>query len=216
MGSEIQPEIIIIWNEAKAYIEQGNYDKAIEIYKYVLVRYGDNAVAVEHANAYLGDIYLTLKRSDLAESYINKAIGYNPEKAGYHYMLGFVYSIQKQWEKAVREFQTAVNKKSNDAEHIRGLGWAVFNGGDRLKGMEYLQQACDLAPTNVNILLDLANVYLENLNFEKAQQYAKRALGLEPGNSLAQQVFEKVCQFQRDYEKTRGRGSAPDGTGTGG
>ncbi|GAI08540.1 unnamed protein product, partial [marine sediment metagenome] len=39
-----------------------DYDKAIEIYKYVLIRYSDNDIAVEYANAYLGDIYLTLRR----------------------------------------------------------------------------------------------------------------------------------------------------------
>ena len=45
------PEFSTIWDEARQYIESGNRDKAIEIYKYILVRYGDEPVAVEYANA---------------------------------------------------------------------------------------------------------------------------------------------------------------------
>ena len=55
-------------------IEQGEYNKVIEIYKYVLIRYSDNDIAVEYANAYLGDIYLKLRRFNLAENHLRKAI----------------------------------------------------------------------------------------------------------------------------------------------
>ena len=53
------PELYAIWDEARSYIESGNYDKAIEIYRYILVRFGDNDVAAEHVNAYLGDSFGT-------------------------------------------------------------------------------------------------------------------------------------------------------------
>ena len=56
MGEEDLLELNSIWDEARQYIESGNHEKAIEIYKYILVRYGDNAVAAEYANAYLGDL----------------------------------------------------------------------------------------------------------------------------------------------------------------
>lgn len=89
-------EFYAIWDEARKYIESGNYDKAIETYRYILIRYGDNDVATEHANAYLGDIFLTLQQFDLAKEHIKKAISYQPEKPAYHYILGFVLSAKKQ------------------------------------------------------------------------------------------------------------------------
>ena len=95
MDDETVPEKPTIWKEAKNHIEQGNYDKAIEIYKYLLIRYGNNSIVVERATSNLGDIYLTIKQLDLAESYINKAINCNPKKPDYHYMLGFLYSKQR-------------------------------------------------------------------------------------------------------------------------
>ena len=74
------PELSAIWDEARQYIESGNHDKAIEIYKYLLVRYADEPVAVEYANAYLGDLFLTLKKLDLAEDHIKKAINLKPSR----------------------------------------------------------------------------------------------------------------------------------------
>ncbi len=67
MGRDNVPELHAIWDEARKHIESGNYDKTIEIYRYILVRYGDNDVAAEHANAYLGDIFLTLRQLDLVK-----------------------------------------------------------------------------------------------------------------------------------------------------
>ena len=156
MNSDIAPELYTIWSEAKDHIEQGNYDKAIEIYRYVLIRYGDNEIAAEHANAYLGDIFLTLKQLDLAENHIKKAISYKPENPAYHYLLGFTYSIKRQWEMAIQEFEVAIDKEPNNGEYLRGLGWAIYSNGDERKGLAYLHKAIDLAPTNGNILTDLA------------------------------------------------------------
>ena len=134
MDSDTAPELYTIWGEAKTHIEQSDYDKAIEIYRYVLIRYSDNDIAVEYANAYLGDIYLTLRQLNLAEKHIKKAINCKPDKPDYHYLLGFTYSIQSQWGKAIREFEAAVNKEPNNSEYLRGLGWANPCTGNNANG----------------------------------------------------------------------------------
>jgi tetratricopeptide (TPR) repeat protein len=100
MTNEDIPEIQSIWDDARRFIERGDYDKAVEIYQYILIRYSDYSVAVEHANAYLGDIFLTLRQLDTAEEHIKKAISFSQEKPGYHYILGFIYSIERWWNKA--------------------------------------------------------------------------------------------------------------------
>src|SRR5271157_3091532 len=119
------PELTTIWEEAKAFIDQGDYDKAIEIYKYVLVRYGHDPVANEYAHSYLADTYLTLRELDLSEHHIKEAISLNPNKPDYHYILGFIHSLKSQWPTAVREFKLAVNKDPDNGEYLRGLGWAM-------------------------------------------------------------------------------------------
>jgi len=197
MDNDTEPELYTIWAEAKAYIEQGNYDKAIEIYKYVLIRYSDNDIAVEYANAYLGDIYLTLRRLNLAENHIKKAIASRPDNPSYHYLLGFTYSIQSQWGNAIGEFQMAVDKEPNNSEYLRGLGWATHSAGDKARGLSYLHRAIDLAPTNVNILTDLAAVYLSDLQLSKARRYANKAIGTDPNNKAAREIIEMIDRFPK-------------------
>jgi len=202
MDRDIGPELHTIWGEAKEHIEQGEYDKAIDIYKYVLIRYGDNDIAVEYANAYLGDIYLKLRRLNLAENHIKKAIDCSPDNPSYHYLLGFTYSIQSQWSKAIGEFEVALDKEPSNSEYLRGIGWALHRAGDKAKGLVYLHRAVDLAPTNVNILTDLAAAYLSDLQFHKAREYAETALRIDPNSNLTREVLANIDRFQRNLRRS--------------
>jgi tetratricopeptide (TPR) repeat protein len=199
MEHNIGPELHTIWGEAKEHIEQGEYNKAIEIYKYILIRYGDNDIAVEYANAYLGDIYLKLRQLNLAENHIKKAINCNPGNPSYHYLLGFTYSIQKQWSKAIGEFEVALDKEPSNSEYLRGLGWAIHCAGDKVKGLAYLHRAVDLAPTNVNVLTDLAAAYLSDLQFDKAREYAETAVRIDPNSDLAIELLANINRFQKRF-----------------
>jgi len=203
MTNEDIPEIQFIWDDARRFIERGDYDKAVEIYQYILIRYSDYSVAVEHANAYLGDIFLTLQKLDPAKDYIKKAISFSPEKPGYHYILGFIYSNKRQWDKAIAEFEIAVAKEPDNGEYLRGLAWAVYSSGDVTQGLAFLEKASRLAPDNANILTDLAVAYLSSVNIDKAKEYAERAAQLEPTNSVARDVLKRVLDFSKGF-KPRG------------
>jgi len=207
MGKEDLPELNSIWDEARQYIESGNHEKAIEVYKYILVRYGDNAVAAEYANAYLGDLFLTLQKIELAENHIKKAINLKPENPGYRYILGFVYSYRRQWDKAIPEFEIAIKKEPDNGEYLRGMAWAVYSSGDVAQGLAFLKKASRLAPGNANILTDLAVAYLSSVNIDKAREYAERAAQLEPTNSVARDVLKKVLSFSKEF---RQRGERTD------
>ena len=90
-----------LWQEANEHTSRGNFDKAIEIYKYILIRYGANNLANEFANARLADILYMIGQSELAEDHIRKALNYNPENPDYHCTLGVIYYTRFEWEKAV-------------------------------------------------------------------------------------------------------------------
>jgi tetratricopeptide (TPR) repeat protein len=197
MDSNHPSELNTIWDEARTNIEQGDYGKAIEIYKYILIRYPDEKPAVEYANAYLGDVYLTLKKPELAEGYINKAIKLNPDNRAYRYQLGMSYSYRSLWKKAIYEFQIASQKEPNNAEYLRGLGWAVYNGSDKIKGLDYLVRASQLEPNNVHILNDLSVAYLGVYDLKNALKYNHQVLKVDPGNFLAKGISEQTKQLQK-------------------
>ncbi|MCX6007121.1 MAG: tetratricopeptide repeat protein, partial [Chloroflexi bacterium] len=195
------PELESIWDEARQHIESGNHSKAIEIYNYILLRYADDEIAVEYANAYLGDLFLTLKKLELAEAHIKKAINIKPDKPGYRYILGFIYSYKQQWNKAIPEFEIAVTKEPYDGEYLRGLGWAIYNSGDADKGLMLLEQASRLAPDNTNILTDLAVANLCLANITKAIEYAEKAVRIDPISPIAQDVLKKALSLSKKSPK---------------
>ena len=185
MDTKDAPELHTIWDEARNHVESGNYDKAIEIYRYILIRYGEDDFAAERANAYLCSIFCRLQQVDLAEDYIKKAISHSPKKPGYHYILGFFYSFKQQWGKAIPELEIAVNKEPDKGEYLRELGWVVYNSGDQERGLAYLHEANRLAPTDTNTLAYLALSYLSTGDISKAKEYIESALRLDPEESVA-------------------------------
>jgi len=203
LDEDIQPEIDTIWNEAKSHIEAGNFDLAIETYRYILIRYDETPIAVERANANLGDIYVSLGKLGSAEYYIKKAIKCDPGKSDYHYLLGFVYSKQSHWNKAIFELQKAVGVEADNPEYLRGLGWALFNGGYKSRGLEHLHKANEFRSNDVHTLLDLANAYMMIFDFDKATLYADNAWLADPENQLTQEVIEKIKNFRNYSNKAR-------------
>ncbi len=73
MNDDMVPELDDLWWEANEYVNHGDFDKAVEIYRYILIRYVDNSLANENANAHLGDVLLMLGQTDLAEGHIRNA-----------------------------------------------------------------------------------------------------------------------------------------------
>jgi len=196
-------ELNTIWEEAKAFVDQGDFDKAIETYKYILIRYGHDPVANEYAQYNLADIQLTLRELDLAEEHIKAAIALNPDKPDYHYIMGFIHSKKEQWPSAMQEFKLAVDKSPDNAEHLRGLGWATFSRGYRTRGLRDLHKANELEPSNVNILNDLAAAYLMMTCFDMAREQADKALKIDPANALSQGILAKVKEFQKKFEASK-------------
>lgn len=196
MNSEDTPEIQSIWDEAKGHIDRGDYDKAVETYRYILIRYEDNAVAVEYANAYLGNIFLTIRHLDLAEKHLKKAITMAPRNHHYHYLLGFTYSVREQWSKAVTEFRKAIRPGPDNSEYERDLGWAMFNDGNRTEGIGHLYRALELSPSNLHTITDLATAMLMLGNTKKAREYGEKALQLDPGYVLARNLLKTIDQVE--------------------
>ena len=107
MDDDMVPVPDDLWQEANEYTSRGNFDKAIEIYKYILIRCGAN----EFANARLANILYMLGQTKLAEDHIRKALNHNPENPNYHYTLGVIYCTRFEWEKAVREYRVVLEKE---------------------------------------------------------------------------------------------------------
>src|SRR3990172_486529 len=115
MGNS-DPELETLLSKAARYRSEGDLDKVIMTCKDILKGYPDNAGACGQAYAGMGDAYLVLRELKLAEDYLKKAMGYDPLNPKYHYLLGFVYSVSRQWDRAVKEFEVSVKQEPDESE----------------------------------------------------------------------------------------------------
>ena len=195
MGDDRASELNCLWREAGKYCEHPrDFDKAIEIFKYILIRYGDNSSAAEQAHAHLADILPILGRTDEGESHIRKALSYDPENPDYHHTLGFVYYMRQEWDNAVKEYRLAFDRQPWNREYLRALGEATFNSGDKESGLEYLHEVAPLYPDNSGMLAELATAYMSLGDMTSARDYAEEAVRTNPADIMAHAVLRKIKQ----------------------
>ena len=192
MDDDMVPVPDDLWQEANENTSRGKFDEAIEIYKYILIRYGANNLANELANAHLGDILLTLGQTELGLYHVKKALSYDPNNPCYHYLLGFVHYTRYEWENAVQEYKLALDRESWNREYLRSLGEAIFNAGDKKTGLQYLHEVAPLYPDNSGMLTELATAYMAIGDIENARLYAEKAVATRPDDIMALAVLKKT------------------------
>jgi tetratricopeptide (TPR) repeat protein len=199
---EIGLELLLV--KAAACSKRGALHQAAGIYKDILSQYRENPRACDRANAYLGEIYLTLNEIDSAKLHLNKAVDSDPMNDRYHYLLGSVYTRTSEWRSAIREFEISVKQRSNDAEYLRALGWAMWTSKD-VFGLYYLQRALSFDPDNLDILEEMATAYINIHDLVKARQCLDRAIEIDPGSSITKKLMTKIQTNEEADHKHRGR-----------
>jgi Tfp pilus assembly protein PilF len=210
------PKPEALFCQVKSALADGNHQRAIEIYRAILTEWKGHAEVCERAIAGLGEVYIRAMNLQLGEKYVKQALGYNPLAPHYHYLLGFRYSVDRQWERARVEFEVAVNQDPENPEYLRGLGWVLCNSGRASEGRKYLLQALAFAPDDINILTSLAVVHMDTREFDKALDYARRAASIAPTNALVQLIHEvlagiahfaenALCQTKKPAERAEQR-----------
>jgi tetratricopeptide (TPR) repeat protein len=197
-----------LFSEAKSALGDGNYQRGIEIYGAILTQWQGHMEICERASAGLGEVYITLRNLRLAEKYVKQALGYDPLAPHYHYLLGFIYSVDRRWDRARVEFEVGVKGDPENPEYLRGLGWVLCNSGRLRKGREYLLRALALAPDDVSILTDLALAHMDAREFDKALDYMQRAARTAPRNALVQLAYEVLAHVRDFADNTGGKEEA--------
>jgi adenylate cyclase len=110
-----------------------------------------------------------------------KAISLDDSNAAAYSVLGQVYGMKRQYEKAIAECERAVSLDPNSAENLMRLGTVLNYAGRAGEAIPYLQNAIRLNPLPAaNYFNMLAFAYRESGQYEKAIEAAKKALQREP------------------------------------
>ncbi|MFZ1134449.1 MAG: DUF3857 domain-containing protein [Candidatus Korobacteraceae bacterium] len=124
----------------------------------------------------LGMAYEAMQQYDQAIADYQKQIEVNPLDPYAHGNLGLLYSKLKRWNEAVPELEKAASLQDKNPLMQVSLGQAYIASGQTDKGMAAFDRAIAEAPNAVvwnNIAYSLAE---ENIQLERASQYADAAI----------------------------------------
>lgn len=196
--------------EGKTYCNNGEYDKAIEIFKKAIeLNPNDDESCRWLGNSYLKNnqieeaIKSHLKATelnsndyqswlDLAISYIHneqyeeaiepllKAIELNPNDASSLSILGYVYKINGQYEEAINSLLKAIELNPNDDYSWQLLGECYCNNGELDNAINSCLKATQLNPDNSENWYWLGRSYNDNQQHQEAIDSLIKATQLVP------------------------------------
>ena len=115
-----------------------------------------------------------------------KAISLDDSNAAAYGVLGQIYGMKRQYDKAIAECERAVSLDPNSADNFLRLGMVLNWAGRAEEAIPYLQNAIRLNPLPpANYFVHLAVPYRDLGQYEKAIEASKKALQRDPNNQFA-------------------------------
>lgn len=198
---------LTIQNYAEDFISQGNYTKARDLNKYVYdqiqIHMPDNYSELGYAVLNLGNIYLKLKNYELSEAFFDKGLEiYSNDSEGNPLGLADAYyykGVISEFNGKNDQAKTFYELSREQYEHVFGNNYDEFylktilnysnfysKNGYSEEAIEMAQKAYDYIVQNQgksttaesSQLINLANIYFNSKDYDKALNYINLALDL--------------------------------------
>ncbi|XP_057831950.1 peroxisome biogenesis protein 5 [Cryptomeria japonica] len=150
----------------------------------------EQAVALSYLRGWLEHHpkYGVLIPQDQAEnlSYIevarlfNEAAQMSPEDGDVHTVLGVLYNLSREYDKAIGAFQNALKLKPRDYSLWNKLGATQANSAQSADAIYAYQQALDLKPNYVRAWANMGISFANQGRYEESIRYYVRALTMNP------------------------------------
>ncbi len=169
-----------IFNYAISLMDIYNYDAAIE--NFIRVREQDKDYLMN--NLALGEAYLLTRNWEKAEEIFTELSQKYPEQKTFKNYLLILGDVVK------REKYVTVKKKLEEA--VKAL-----KKGDNIKAIEHLEFAKQVAPELPNVRNSLGEIYFMIKDYDKAFEYFKQAIKMEPDNPRFQKNWRKILKYKK-------------------
>ncbi|MCX8044489.1 MAG: tetratricopeptide repeat protein [Desulfobacterota bacterium] len=130
---------------------------------------------------YLGVLYEKASLFEDSIAVMKKILDRNPEHADALNFIGYSWADRgMHLDEAERLIKKALKLKPDDGYIVDSLGWVYFKQKKLHKARSHLEHAASLVPDDPTIIEHLADVYAASGISEKAIQYYRRAIELDP------------------------------------
>lgn len=133
-------------------------------------KYGTVAPAEQFDSLYYADV----------ARLFNEAAQISPDDADVHIVLGVLYNLSREYDKAIVSFQTALKLKPRDYSLWNKLGATQANSVQSADAILAYQQALDLKPNYVRAWANMGISYANQGLYEESIRYYVRALAMNP------------------------------------
>ena len=172
---------------AKVYIQQDNWDKAMEQLQLAVELYPTNAEAwfmlgqgYSRKNDFENMNMAFEKSLDASPSFAAK-IAYERERYYVNYFNnGHKRATSGMFEDAIEDFQTCITIDPTRQGSYKNLGYTYVQMGDLEKSIEFYEKAYELDPKDIDSMRSLNSLYLQNEQFEKVIEISDNILELDP------------------------------------
>ncbi|KAM7460241.1 hypothetical protein LguiA_035810 [Lonicera macranthoides] len=112
--------------------------------------------------------------------FFNDAAQMSPEDADVHVVLGVLYNLSREYDKAIESFKMALKLKPRDYSLWNKLGATQANSVQSADAILAYQQALDLKPNYVRAWANMGISYANQGMYEDSIRYYVRALAMNP------------------------------------
>lgn len=181
---------------AEIHVQTDDYrEKAAAEFQEILKTNPDNLAA----NRGLGYARLRQKRFDEAQNYFRKAAQLDSKDAKLHFYSALLMSREGTFEggaepeEIVKELEAATSIDPTYAEAYTLLGFAQVRAGNPEQGVAAMEKAVSLKPRDERYRFNLAQLYMSNSSFDKAQAILQELE--KSGSAELQPQIQKALQF---------------------
>ncbi|KAK2439841.1 putative UDP-N-acetylglucosamine--peptide N-acetylglucosaminyltransferase SPINDLY [Trifolium repens] len=121
----------------------------------------------------------SLYYADVARLF-NEAAVISPEDADVHIVLGVLYNLSREYDKAIAAFERALKLKPHDYSLWNKLGATQANSVQSADAISAYQQALDLKPNYVRAWANMGISYANQGMYDESIRYYVRALAMNP------------------------------------
>lgn len=183
----------------------GDFEPAIKAFAAAAKKSDGVLAAMEKCATYrlAGDL-------EACEKELKACSNFENVSAEFHYQRGKLMDVQGNYDKAMDDYETAVDLDHSHVKALFSLAYSFDLRGDEREAVHYYKELIQVAPVHVNGLLNLAVMYEDLGEYDKALYCVESVLQSHPNHPKAI-LFKKditsssVMIYDEEKEKRRDR-----------